>query len=148
MISESLEGFGGQSYRGHERQRIRPFALPASGSAQEPWALALAATVHSCLVWLRTSYDELRKVARALGKNSTTIWKEEVNFLPGRGGEEGRVASGSHLLQADWEGTATSQCLRPGTQRTSDKARAAGLLAQPSFQLTRLGERSPWAPEN
>lgn len=90
-----------QSYRGHGGQRICPFALPAAGSTQELWAVALAATVHSCLLWLRTSYDELHKVGRALGRNSTTIWKEEVNFLPGRGGEEGRVASGSHLLQAD-----------------------------------------------
>ena len=77
-----------------------------------------------------------------MGRNSATVWKEEVNFLPGRGGEEGRVASGSQLLQADWEGTAPSQRLRPGAQRTGDKAQAAGLLAQPSFQLTRLGEQS------
>lgn len=96
MISESLEGLGVQSCRGHEGQRTSPFALAASGSGFSCHGSFLPSVAQNF-------YDELRKVGRAVGRNSTTIWKAEVNFLPGCGGEEGKVASGSHLLQADQE---------------------------------------------
>ena len=62
---EDMRGKGDTGCPGKERQGPLPLSLylPAipfllsSNSTQEPCAVALAAVVHSCLVWLRTSYD-------------------------------------------------------------------------------------------
>lgn len=37
-------------------------------------------------------FPVLGKVGEGLGRNSTTIWKKEANFLLGHGGEEGKLA--------------------------------------------------------
>lgn len=53
-------------------------------------------------------FPVLGKVGGDLGRNSTAIWKEEVNFLLGGGGKE-KIGTNVHPcpgVPAAWEGTA------------------------------------------